>query len=273
MAKPELGGQIPFFFESFLSKPASALPKGAQWVLTFDGVFNESPSGANSNNNSSEDQILPVRAIKYGIKYEPQTWAIDDAIAATLTTDYQNKKGCLFVQAVQIPGESNQVNPEGFQQSGYIRSVTGNGRDAFANLQISFLETNVSFVDNVIRPWVIATAHLGMIARENEKNYRCNLSVYKLGVITPLDTPHITQKYTFFGACPIDVTGEEYNYTQTTSPVNRNASFTYHYYTIESSTGNSSLTRNNESIPMSFSTSTYRSNAVVPTDQLLNQLV
>jgi hypothetical protein len=200
----EYSGQIPFYLESFLSKPASALPKGAQWVLTFDGLFLQGNDKPTNGNN-----VLPVTAIRKGISYEPRQWDIDASIDATLAPSYQQSKGCLFVQAVQIPGETNQANPEGLQQNGFIRTTTGNGRDAFQNLQIVFLETNVSFVDNVIRPWVIATAHLGMIARSGEDNYRCNISVYKLGVISKDKNPFVLQKYTFFGACPISVTGEE----------------------------------------------------------------
>jgi hypothetical protein len=225
----ELKNQIPFFLNTFLGRPNSALPKGAQWILTFDGQYIPDGSGPSSDNS-----IVPVTAIKAGIKYEPEVWDIDTAIANTTIPDYHSIKGCLFAQAVSIPGESNQVNPEGLQQSGLIRSVTGGGRDAFANLEISFLETNVSFVDNVIRPWVIATAHLGMIARSGDLNYRGNLSVYKLAVGLANEAPYISAQYKFYGICPISVSGEEYNYTQTTSPVNRNAVFTYHYYTINS---------------------------------------
>jgi hypothetical protein len=226
MAKLELQGQIPFFLQSFLSQPATSLPKGGQWVLVFEGSEDGYGGGVN-------DQIIPVQAIIKGTKYEPKNWDIESAIATTLYTDYQEKKGCMFVQAVQIPGESNQVNPEGLQQSGYIRSFTGAGRDPFQNLSISFLETNISFADNVIRPWVIATSHLGMIARSGALNYRCNISIYKIAVLDELTAPYVAQKYTFFGACPVSISGEEYNYTQVTAPVNREASFTYHYYSIE----------------------------------------
>jgi len=246
MNNPELGGQIPFFLESFLSKPASALPKGAQWILVFEGSFN--PERGNNDYND----VLPVPAIKkIARSFEPQVWDIDGAIDATLKKDYQTTKGCMFAQAVQLPGESNQVNPEGFQQSGFIRTFVGAGRDPFPNLQVSFLDTNISFADNVIRPWVVATAHLGLIARNGEDNYRCNMSVYKLGVISVDKTPFILQKYTFFGACPVNVTGEEYNYTQTQNPISREASFIYHYYTIDSRAGSDNVKVN---LPLPLST-------------------
>ena len=252
--KPQLGGQIPFFLENFLSKPASALPKGAQWILVFEGAFN---SGSNTRDYP---EILPVQAILKGTRLEPRTWEVEQAINTTIERDYQQNKGCLFVQAVQIPGENNQANPEGFQQNGYIRTTIGAGRDAFENLQISFLQTNVSFVDNVIRPWVVATAHLGLIARTGAKNYRCNISVYKLGVITPAETPFVLMKYTFYGVCPISVTGEEYNYTQVSTAINREAVFIYHYYTVESSAGNLAAINNNANIPLPLSTKDPRVN-------------
>jgi hypothetical protein len=259
MSSPEFGGQVPFFLQNFLGRPASSLPKGAQWVLMFEGAFSPSQT------TPDYSDILPVKAIKKGIKFEPREFQIDSALDATLIKDYQQTKGCLFAQGVQIPGESYTINPEGLQQSGYIRSFLGGGRDTFQSLDISFLETNVSFVDNVIRPWVIATSHLGMIARSGESNYRCNISVYKLGVSIPSEPPHVIQKFTFFGACPISVTGEEYNYSQSTNHVNREATFTYHYYNSETVANNPSITNNTTNNPIYYSTKTYQVNTTSPT--------
>lgn len=245
----QFSGQIPFFLTNFLGKPASALPKGAQWVMTFDGSFNGDRSGV-------DFATLPVRAILKNIQYEPQKWLVEESLRTTLGSDYQTAKGCLFAQAVQIPGESSVANPEGIQLGGYIRGYVGGGRDAFEPLKVTFLETNISFVDNVIRPWTVATSYLGMIARTGaEKNYRCNISVYKIGIKTPQDMPFILQKYTFYGVCPINISGEEYNYTQTSSPINREVTFVYHYYSLDSSTGNEINTSSNSSnYPVQLST-------------------
>jgi hypothetical protein len=244
----EFSGQIPFFLQKFLSKPASALPKGAQWVMVFEGSFNAS--------GGTDFDTLPVQAILNTIDYEPKKWAIEESLRTTLGDDYQKTKGCLFAQAVQIPGENNVANPEGIQFGGYIRGYVGGGRDPLEPLKITFLETNISFVDNVIRPWVITTSYLGMIARSGaDKNYRCNISVYKLGVVTPQDFPFILQKYTFYGACPVNVSGEEYNYTQVSSPINREVTFVYHYYSLDSVTNNKINSTNNESnYPLQLST-------------------
>ena len=215
------GGQIPFFLSNVLSTPAGALPKGAQWVLWFQG-------------DPDYKEVIPVDAIKAGISFEPHTWEIDNALKIALQDDYHKAKGCMFAQAVQIPGEGNQVNTEGIMLNGYIRGSVGAGREAYNGIQIVFLETNVSFVDNVIRPWTIATSHLGMIARSGKLNYRCKISAWKLGVTSPGEPPIILQEYTFYGACPITIDGEEYNYSQTSTAINRNTTFTYYYYKLKS---------------------------------------
>jgi hypothetical protein len=66
--------------------------------------------------------------------------------------------------------------------------------------------------------------------------------------------PFVLQKYTFFGACPISVSGEEYNYTQVSSPVNRETTFIYHYYNMESVQGNEAITNNSANQPVPLST-------------------
>lgn len=226
----DFSNTVPFFLESFLSKPATALPKGAQWLLMFDS--------------------FPTVAIKKGLTFESQKWQVDQAIDSVTSSDVSNStKGCLFAQAVQIPGESFTINPEGLQQNGYLRTNVGAGRDTYNGIQVVFLDTNVSFVDNLIRPWVIATSHLGLIARSGDNNYRTNMTVFKLGVTDRNNPPYVAQKYTFYGVCPISVTGEEYSYATVTSPTNRETTFLFHSYTIDTSQNTAAL---NNTVPKSL---------------------
>jgi hypothetical protein len=226
----EYNSQIPYFLTNFLSKPETAIPKGAQWVLYFEGL------------NSIVDVVL--RTLN---EREPENWDI-----ATLANKIgknpiiQVDKGCLFAQAVEIPGESIIANPEGIQMNGFIRTTIGQGRgDYSTGIKIAFLETNYSFVDTIVRPWVITTGHLGMIARTDpQQQYRCNIVICKLGAIagpilnkagTVVEEgigPVVLQKYTFFGACPIMISGEEYNYSPATGPVIRETTFVYNYYNV-----------------------------------------
>jgi len=234
----DFSGQIPLFFESFLGKPASALPKGAQWVVNFEGLESVKT------------------AITKTARLEPGRWDIESGLTTLIDDQNYNRKGCLFCQAVSIPGEQAIANPEGIQKNQFIRTAIGDGRSDYAptGLRMVFLDTNVSFVDNVIRPWVVTTARLGMIARSGVNNYRQDISVYKIGVLTPDTPPFILQKYTFFGACAVSVSEEEYNYTPASAPVNREATFIFHNYSIETNKNNLAIKFNNSKIPVSFAT-------------------
>lgn len=254
MAQPELGSQIPFFLNSFLSKPATALPKGAQWVLSFDGTYDTPGQTGTRAATSPTNNVVPITAILRGIRLEPQQWDIQAGLNTLLARDYQQTKGCLFAQGVMLPGESSIANPEGIQTNGFIRTYSGGGRNPFPALQVSFLETNISFVDNVIRPWTIATAHLGLLARSGSENYRGILTVYKLGVFSNTSTPYVAAKYTFYGICPIEVSGDDLTYTATIYPSTRTASFIYHYYTFETNQTNPAINDNSSNIPVPLST-------------------
>jgi hypothetical protein len=253
----DFSGQIPLFLESFLSRPASALPKGAFWVVDFEG-FRTSISSNDPNN------IIP--ALITTSKLEPGNgWDIESGLNTLVYDNDYNRKGCLFCQAVSIPGEQTIVNPEGIQKNHFIRTVTGDGRtdQASTGLKMVFLDTNVSFVDNVIRPWVVTTARLGLIARPpGPTNYRQNISVYKLGVLTPDKPPFVLQKYTFFGACAVDVSAEEYNYNPASAPVNREATFIFHRYELETNKNNLAI-KNNTQQPLYLSTKNKNINVVV----------
>jgi hypothetical protein len=262
MSQPELGSQVPFFLNTFLSKPASALPKGAQWVLSFDGTYTPANRGGNLASGqggvqvatSPLNNVVPVTAILRGVRLEPQRWDIQGGLNTLLARDYQQTKGCLFAQGVMLPGESSIANPEGVQTNGFIRTYSGGGRNSFPALQVSFLETNISFVDNVLRPWTIATAHLGLIARFGAENYRGVLTVYKLGILSNTTTPYVASKYTFYGVCPIEVSGEDLTYNSTTVPTTRVVSFIYHYYTFETNPRNPAVFNNTANYPVPLAT-------------------
>ena len=213
-------GQIEYFFQNVLSRPESALPKGTQWVVFFDGF---------------PDVIGKVA------EYEPSfsgSWDLENALQTAKLPVFHDRKGCVFAQAVSLPGDGFSVTTEGTQYGGLVRSTVGSGgRNPFQELRVGFLDTNVSFVENVIRPWAIVTAHLGMIAYKDDDplNYRTNVYFHKLGSVSRDRPPYIRQTFSFYGLCPISVSSEEYNYISSGAPTTRDVNFTYHYYTVDSS--------------------------------------
>ena len=90
--------------------------------------------------------------------------------------------GCIFLSGVSIPSETLGGEAASLQNNrGFIQGSILNGREAFgsSNLTLQFRETNTSFVDFVMRPWLIAAAHAGYVARpvDDPMNMKCNITI------------------------------------------------------------------------------------------------
>lgn len=211
------------FLQGFLTRPASSIPKGAQWIVSFDDL----------------NGLLP--AIEKAYSYEPNNigkWATTQAASTILTEEYQKSRGCMFCQAIGLPGDGTDAVVEGnIKSNGYIRSYVGAGRNDFPIMRMTFIDTNISFADSFLRGWSLATANFGLIMRSDVK-YRTNLTCHKFA-ITPKG-PFIIQTMKFKDICCIGVSEEEYQYGPVTSPVLREAKFVYNNYMVDTESGNSS---------------------------------
>lgn len=216
------------FLTTFLGRPASTLPKGGQWAVTFHDL---------------RRKILP--AIDNAYDSEPGLiWDTTAAAKVVLSDQYQTTNGCLFCQAISLPGEGITPVPEGIKSNAFIRSYVGAGRNDFPLLRMSFLETNISFVDTFLRGWVLATAKYGMVARSGNKNYRTDMTCYKYSV-GPKGL-YVRQKLEFQGVCCISVSDEEYNYDHGTSVMRRDAQFAYHSYSVDAVDGLDPILKGNK---------------------------
>ena len=206
------------FINTFLTQPVVQIPKGAQWAIQFE----------------SNDFARLLSVIDLAYKNEPisNLWKTRQAANRVLSPSYQNDVGCLFCTGIDLPGEGTNVAAEGsIKTNGYIRSYVGTGREDFNQMKATFLDTNISFVESFLRGWALATANFGLVARNDNKNYRSKLYCYKFGISDK--RPFILQRVVFDGICCIHVANEEYNYNPPTGPVLREARFIYHNYSID----------------------------------------
>lgn len=214
---------IPYFLQQVLKNPGTSIPRGAQWIVAFDDL---------------QSKILP--SINLALQYEPNTWNTDGAAQHLVSKAYQEDKGCLFAQAISLPGESMTANAAGnIVSNAFIRPYVGAGRDPFHIIRMSFLETITSFADNVLRPWTIATQNFGMVAwpEGDPKNYRTNLHCYKFANTSAGLKP--VMEVIFYGICCISVGDEEFNYNPNTAVMVRDAQFVYQNYAINPTTDHS----------------------------------
>lgn len=126
--------------------------------------------------------------------------------------------GCVFAQGVGIPENetTNTFFTENQFNRGFLNGLISNGRSSYdGGLQINFMETNTSFVDFVVRPWVILADHYGYVARppsESEKDVSTTITILqytrsyqKLSMIP-------RKIWTFYNCYPTSVGSRELTY-------------------------------------------------------------
>ena len=136
----------------------TAIPMSTQWLVLID-TFPAS---------------LTTSILQGLERHDGDKSGFDIDAAKKILTNYDNQQlvGCWFAHEVTIPSE--QFNVEGIavaNNRGFLPGVLGSNRTAEApSLNIVFKETTTSFIDFVIRPWVILGAHFGLTARPGDNS-------------------------------------------------------------------------------------------------------
>lgn len=212
------------YFLTSLESWFASIPLRTQFIVLIESF----PADLNTD---ILQQLEPVQADKKG-------WDIDKAKSVLTSYPFSNVVGCIFVDGVSAPDDiltaeaANIPNNRGFIQG----SILSN-REAFAtnNLIIQFRETNTSFVDLVMRPWVILAAHRGFIAQEApERNIKTNITVIQYAK-TFQNVSQIPRKiWRYYNCAPLSVGTRNLTY-DTEDVESYDVSWLYDRYTIENS--------------------------------------
>ena len=106
-------------------------------------------------------------------------------------------------------------------------------------LNIEFKETNTSFIDFVVRPWVILASHFGMVARNPKdpaqiaKNMKVNMHVLQYTRTRPGVSMIPRKAWTFYNCVPYNVSEQSLDYTDEKLVTYRTL-WTYSNYTVAS---------------------------------------
>ena len=183
-------------FEEFLRDPATTIPLNSNFLIVFEAAA--LPVGIKQFSNAG------IRSL------EPGNWGIQ-YFKNLLTGNIEKKYGykCLFANGVTIPSEKvgdRRVGMQdlyGDQSGGILSGVVSTSREQRQPLSMSILETNTSFIDFVIRPWVIAVSHYGLFARKTDSafNLKTDIGVYQFDHKTT-KTEKIRKKWIFHQAAP-----------------------------------------------------------------------
>tara|TARA_Y100000310_G_C20700235_1_gene829016 strand:+ start:1122 stop:2231 length:1110 start_codon:yes stop_codon:yes gene_type:complete len=235
-------------FLNLLDSWQFSLPLNQLWMVFFDVpplVSNETMSslgenivnvGDNESVNLARDEFLPTG------QYSPDK--------------YMRTLGCAFAQSVKLPQEQNAISKIGQKTRGFLKAPILDQRQQFASINIEFLETNLSFVDFLIRPWIVMSSHLGYVARPSaplttdiilvnfakggtDFEFR-SPTTHPAGYDPSQDQVHIQntrgfvarKMYLYTGCTPINTSTERYGYTNEGAIDRRDTEWAFRQYQV-----------------------------------------
>jgi len=219
-------------FHQMLDQWDFAIPSRNLWVVYIErfpiGLFHES-------NNRSLVNMLDLNGVY--LDSSDRKWKIRKNVKTLTRYEFQDTPGgCVFSQGVAIPGESmnvSHVKPN--NNRGLIPGRVAGERDTPQDLILEFRETNTSFVDNIVRPWIIMGSHYGFVARDinDIKNVQTNVHVYQLGK-TQSNVPNVHRKHwTYYNCVPTRINQAQLTYDYDTANTINQTIWSYTHHAVE----------------------------------------
>lgn len=208
------------YFNNFIAQKTSGIPYSTQWMVHIDRI----PGLVSAN----------LRDI------DTQTWSIaksNERLRQAVVASTNQVQGNIFAQAVTVPGERVDITRVGTDagfRGGFNQAPILNSRNDGDFVNIDFLETRDSFIDMVIRPWIIQVGFNGLIAqRDPSKNIKTDLwAIYfDRGDAEKNEPPKIRKKWCFHNAVPISIDPDTVDYQKNQITILK-TQWLYTHYTI-----------------------------------------
>jgi len=171
---------------------------------------------------------------------------IDQAKTLLTSFPFQKVIGCVFAQGAQVPGERCVVSDIGVENNrGFIPGIISETRAGYAYdpLRLKFLETNTSFIDFIMRPWVMLASHYGYVAYPGDRpgqksffNVKTNITLlcYTRSYQNVSQIPR--KVFTFYNCVPNQINNFQLDYgREPDAATGYEVNFSYTNYAIENS--------------------------------------
>ena len=215
-------------FQQFLTDPSTSIPVNSNFIV-FIETF---PNGLKAFTDSQISQ------------FEPNKWVVTNTgekLTAQIQSPAYNGK-CFFVNGITLPNESIGSKRVGLAEEfadlagGILSGVVSTSRASKGPLKATFLETTDSFIDSVLRPWVVAVSHYGLFARDVNSAYNVKTNIKVAMYNSRTNKREVQRKvYTFFDCAPTSFDAESLTWGRADTKTVA-TEWVYNYYTIESGT-------------------------------------
>jgi hypothetical protein len=221
------GSDIQSFID-FLGNPDTQIPLNSNFLVVFESTT-----------------ILPTALLSpFPASLENGYWGVDSvkkALTSIVTLKTNNAPlgghGCMFVQAFDVPGESVETSRPGVFENntyGFLSGVVSGSRVKYGStIDLGILETNKSFSEFVIRPWIALVGHYGLFTRE-ESSSQC-IKTNITGILFDKNNKNAIRKvYRFTGVAPVGMSTANYAYGSNEVRLDR-VSFVFNSFGISDS--------------------------------------
>ena len=166
-----------------------------------------------------------------------QAFNIDLAKALLTNFALQKVSGCVFCNRFEAPQESCSVETALLENNrGFIPGIISGNRQSYAENLISmdFYDNNTSFVDNILRPWIILASHYGHVTRKESK-FAIKTNITLLSYAKTFQNVSMIPKkvFRFYNCVPVSVNTETFEYDEPNTTGTGTVRFSYTNYTIE----------------------------------------
>jgi hypothetical protein len=216
------------YYLNLLGKWPTNIALASQWFIYFD--------------------FSSVNALKYNLQTQlrnresslgSQGWTYSKNVTnylldGNLHYKDENLTGCVFSNQVKIPQEQITAGNNGLSYGGFMPPATASTRKPYSTLSVNFLETNASFLDLIIRPWIILVGYNGLVARSeySPRAVKCSYAdIVMLAKTGSKERMGVRKIHRFYNLAPISIDGEEYSYMPDGLKYS-NVSFVYDGYMV-----------------------------------------
>lgn len=195
------------YYLGILSKWPTNIALVSQWMVMIN--FGD----VSQTLTNSQNVLADTETAKWLIDGNVVNYLIDSSLQSTPN----QLVGCVFARQVTLPGESIDAGNVGLDYGGYQAPATANTRSKYEPLSITMLETNASFLDFVIRPWVVMVGYNGLLARSQTSNKNVKAATIDIAMLAKQGVGKsmgIRKLYRFNNCAPIAIQSETYSYTE-----------------------------------------------------------
>lgn len=229
------------YYLDLLGKWPTGLGLASQWLIYFDFT------SVNALNQNFLTQLTDKESALGSEGWKYSNSVTKYLLDGRLQYNIGNMTGCVFARQVSLPSENVNAGNEGLSYGGYQAPATAGNREKYKKLTVTFLETNASFLDLILRPWTVLVGYNGLVARSSNspKSVKCRFADVVMFAKTGVGNQMGIRKiYRFYNLAPVSIDGEEYSYMSEGMKYS-NVSFAYDGYFVQDGQSSSLLNLNN----------------------------